>query len=88
MLISHQAGRVISDAGMRAVEALPSFAGAIAMAQPGDEIMPTIDLFSCPGMIYLVDPDRELLRRDYEQLRELEETVGLFELAESPTVAA
>ena len=87
MLISHQAGRVISDAGMRAVEALPSFAGAIAMAQPGDLITPTIDLFSCPGMIYLVDPDRDLLRRDYERLRELEETVGLFEL-ESPTVTA
>ncbi len=87
MLISHQAGRVVSDAGMREVEALPSFAGSIAMAQPGDEITPTIDLFSCPGMIYLVDPDRELLRRDYERLRELEETVGLFEV-ESPTVTA
>ncbi len=87
MLISHQAGRVVSDAGMRAVEALPSYAGAIAVAQPGDEITPTIDLFSCPGMIYLVDPDREVLRRDYERLRELEETVGLFEV-ESPTVTA
>lgn len=87
MLISHQAGRVVSDAGMRAVEALPSFAGSIAMAQPGDEITPTVDLFSCPGMIYLVDPDREVLRRDYERLRELEETVGLFEV-ESPTVNA
>lgn len=86
MLISHQAGRVVSDAGMRAVEALPSFAGSIAMAQPGDEITPTIDLFSCPGMIYLVDPDRELLRRDYERLRELEETVGLF-VVEPPVTA-
>jgi len=86
MLISHQAGRVVSDAGMRAVEALPSFAGSIAMAQPGDEIVPTVDLFSCPGMIYLVDPDREVLRRDYERLRELEETVGLFEV-EPPVTA-
>lgn len=80
MLISHQGGRVVSDAGMRAVEALPSYAGSIAMAEPGDEITPTIDLFSCPGMIYLVDPDREVLRRDYERLRELERTVGLFEV--------
>ena len=80
MLISHQEGRVISDAGMREVERLPSYAGSIAMAQPGDVITRTVDLFSCPGMIYLVDPDREVLRRDYERLRELERTVGLFEV--------
>lgn len=85
MLISHQQGRVVSDAGMRAVEALPSYAGSISMAQPGDEITPTIDLFSCPGMIYLVDPDREVLRRDYERLRELEKD-GLFEV--EPAVSA
>jgi hypothetical protein len=78
MLISHQSGRVVSDAGMRAVEALPSFAGSIGMARPGDEIAPTIDLFSCPGMIYLVDADRDLLRRDYERVRHLEETAGIL----------
>lgn len=69
MLISHQRGRVVSDAGMRAVEALPSYAGSISMAEPGDEITPTIDLFSCPGMVYLVDPDRDVLKRDYDRLR-------------------
>lgn len=81
MLISHQEGRVVSDAGMRAVEALPSYAGSIAMAQPGDVITRTVDLFTCPGIVYLVDPDRDVLRRDYERLRELERTTGLFELA-------
>lgn len=88
MLISHQGGRVVSDAGMRAVEALPSYAGSISMAEPGDEITPTIDLFSCPGIVYLVDPDRELLRRDYERLRELEQTVGLFEVEPLEPAAA
>jgi biotin carboxylase len=87
MLISHQGGRVVSDAGMREVERLPSYAGSIAMAQPGDEITPTVDLFSCPGMIYLVDPDREVLRRDYERLRELEHD-GLFELSPVDPVAS
>jgi hypothetical protein len=84
MLISHQGGRVVSDAGLRAVESLPSFAGSISMAQPGDVITPTIDLFSCPGMIYLVDPDRDVLERDYDRLRELERD-GLFEV-EQPAV--
>lgn len=82
MLISHQGGRVVSDAGMRAVEELPSYAGSISMAQPGDEITPTIDLFSCPGIVYLVDPDRDVLERDYDRLRDLERGQGLFEVEE------
>jgi hypothetical protein len=47
----------------------------------------TVDLFSCPGMIYLVDPDPERLRADYERLRELEAD-GLFELEEAVTPQA
>lgn len=86
MLISHQSGRIVAEAGMREVEQLESFAGTISMAEPGDAITPTVDLFSCPGIIYLVHPDRTVLQRDYERIRELEETVGMFEL-ESSTVA-
>ena len=81
MLISRHEGRIVSAEGMRAVEALPSFAGSIAVLQPGDTLERTVDLFSCPGMIYLVDPDPERLRADYERLRELEAD-GLFELEE------
>jgi hypothetical protein len=51
------------------------------MLEAGDELKRTIDLFSCPGMLYLVDPDREKLQADYERLRELE-AEGLFELDE------
>ena len=31
-------------------------------------------------IIYLVHPDRAVLQRDYERIRALEETVGMFEL--------
>jgi len=87
MLISQHEGRIVSAEGMRAVEALPSFAGSIAVSQPGDTLERTVDLFSCPGMIYLVDPDPERLRADYERLRELE-AGGLFELEEAVTPQA
>ncbi|HEX4804786.1 MAG TPA: hypothetical protein VFU94_02700 [Conexibacter sp.] len=87
MLISHHEGRVVAEAGMKEVERLESFAGTISMAQPGDLVTPTVDLFSCPGIIYLVHPDRELLQRDYDRIRELEETVGMFELDELPVGA-
>jgi hypothetical protein len=80
MLISHQEGRIVAEAGMREVEQLESFAGTISMAGPGDTITPTIDLFSCPGIIYFIHPDRDVLRRDYERIRELEESVGMFSL--------
>jgi biotin carboxylase len=81
MLISQHEGRIVGAGGLQKIEALPTFAGSIAMLGPGDELKRTIDLFSCPGMVYLVDPDRGRLQADYERLRELE-AEGLFELEE------
>ncbi len=80
MLISQHEGRIVDDAGMREIEALPSFAGTISMLVPGDELRKTIDLFSCPGIIYLVDPDRTQLKRDYDRIRELDAVGAIFTL--------
>ena len=82
MLISPHEGRIVSTDGLAAIEGLPTFAGSIAMLETGDELKRTIDLFSCPGMLYLVDPDRAKLQADYERLRELE-AEGLFELEQA-----
>ena len=80
MLISQHEGTIASDAGLREIEALPSFAGTISMLGPGDRLKKTVDLFSCPGIIYLVDPDREQLKRDYDRIRELDAEGAVFEL--------
>jgi hypothetical protein len=82
MLISQHEGRIVSDAGLREIEALPSFAGTISMLGPGDQLKRTIDLFSCPGIIYLVDPDRGQLKTDYDRIRELDATGSVFETEE------
>ncbi len=82
MLISQHEGRIVSDTGMREIEALPSFAGTISMLEPGDQLKRTIDLFSCPGIIYLVDPDREQIEADYDRIRELDATGAVFEVEE------
>lgn len=82
MLISQHEGRIVDDAGMREIEALPSFAGTISMLGPGDQLKKTVDLFSCPGIIYLVDPDREQLKADYDRIRELDAAGAVFELEE------
>ena len=80
MLISRHEGTIASDAGLREIEALPSFAGTISMLGPGDELKKTIDLFSCPGIIYLVDPDRAQLKADYDRIRALDAAGAVFEL--------
>ncbi len=80
MLISRHEGRIVDDAGMREIEALPSFAGTISMLGPGDQLKKTVDLFSCPGIIYLVDPDRDRLKADYDRIRELDASGAVFEL--------
>jgi len=82
MLISQHEGRIVDDTGMREIEALPSFAGTISMLGPGDQLKKTVDLFSCPGIIYLVDPDREQLKADYDRIRELDAAGAVFELEE------
>jgi hypothetical protein len=85
MLISQHEGRIASDAGLREIEALPSFAGTISMLGPGDTLKKTIDLFSCPGIIYLVDPDRDRLKADYDRIRELDAEGAVFDLEELVT---
>jgi hypothetical protein len=82
MLISQHEGRIVGDAGLREIEALPSFAGTISMLGPGDDLKRTIDLFSCPGIIYLVDADRERLKADYDRIRELDAAGRVFEVSE------
>jgi hypothetical protein len=82
MLISQHEGKIVGDAGLRAIEALPSFAGTISMLGPGDMLKRTIDLFSCPGIIYLVDPDRARLKADYDRIRELDAEGAVFETEE------
>jgi len=80
MLISQHEGRIVGDAGLREIEALPSFAGTISMLGPGDRLKRTVDLFSCPGIIYLVDPDPDRLKADYDRIRELDAAGSVFEI--------
>jgi hypothetical protein len=82
MLISQHEGKIVGDAGLREIEALSSFAGTISMLGPGDQLKRTIDLFSCPGIIYLVDPDRARLKADYDRIRELDAAGAVFEIEE------
>ncbi|MDA9476795.1 hypothetical protein XI03_20275 [Bradyrhizobium sp. CCBAU 65884] len=68
-LISDMSGVVAGYPGLEAIRKLPSFADAIAFVAIGQELVPTIDLVSTPGIVYLVNSDLTQLEEDYRKLR-------------------
>ncbi|MCA1395635.1 ATP-grasp domain-containing protein [Bradyrhizobium sp. BRP56] len=68
-LISDMGGVVAGYPGLDAIGNLPSFADAIAFVPIGQNLVPTIDLASTPGIVYLVNNDLIQLEEDYRQLR-------------------
>ncbi|MGY4319699.1 ATP-grasp domain-containing protein [Bradyrhizobium sp. JR3.5] len=68
-LISDMGGVVTGYPGLEAIRKLPSFADAIAFVPIGQKLVPTIDLASTPGIVYLVNDDLIQLEDDYRKLR-------------------
>ncbi|WP_439402766.1 ATP-grasp domain-containing protein [Bradyrhizobium sp. DASA03068] len=68
-LISDRGGVVAGYPGLEAIRKLPSFADAIAFVPIGEKLVPTIDLASTPGIVYLVNGDESQLDDDYRELR-------------------
>ncbi|WP_418957208.1 ATP-grasp domain-containing protein [Streptomyces tritici] len=79
-LISPVAGRLTSLARFDRVRALESFAALSLGVDVGDQLAPTVDSATSPGVCYLVHDDAEQIARDYAALRALE-TDGLYEVA-------
>ncbi|MCA1455832.1 ATP-grasp domain-containing protein [Bradyrhizobium sp. BRP22] len=68
-LISDVSGVVAGYAGLETIRKLPSFADAIAFVPIGQDLVPTTDLASTPGIVYLVNNDLPQLEDDYRKLR-------------------
>ncbi len=68
-LISDVGGVVAGYAGLETIRKLPSFADAIAFVPIGQDLVPTTDLASTPGIVYLVNNDLPQLEDDYRNLR-------------------
>ncbi|KWV54642.1 hypothetical protein AS156_06570 [Bradyrhizobium macuxiense] len=68
-LISDIGGLVNGYPGLEAIRKLPSFADAIAFVPVGQNLVPTTDLASTPGIVYLVHNDLTQLEGDYRKLR-------------------
>jgi biotin carboxylase len=80
MLISPESGRLEGIPGEAAVRGLPSYFSTLMMVKVGGPIRSTVDLWTCPGMVYLVHADPQVLEEDYRTIRELERQ-DLFAIA-------
>eukprot|EP00903_Cladosiphon_okamuranus_P016162 g14915.t1 len=79
-LVSKQEGRIARVPGVDIIRGLASFRTLEMTAQPGSYLRKTVDCFTRPGAVQLVNEDKEQLMVDYLRIRELEDS-GLFELA-------
>ncbi|CAM9402570.1 unnamed protein product [Hapterophycus canaliculatus] len=88
-LVSKHEGRIARVPGVDIIRGLASFRTLEMTAQPGSYLRKTVDCFTRPGAVQLVNEDKQQLMADYlrqegpigkAQIRELEDS-GLFELA-------
>jgi biotin carboxylase len=77
-LQSHNNGIVITNNCSEHLSDMPSFHAMFHTPLPGERIHRTTDLFSNPGIIYLLHENREQLEADYKRIREWEAAGKLF----------
>lgn len=80
-LVAYEGGTIESMPGIDIVRGLDSFVRMEMAVQPGDDLRPTVDCFTRPGAVQLMHADKEVVMRDYESIRNLEEN-GFFVLKE------
>jgi len=78
--VSFSTGVVTDIPGIDKIRQLPSFRRIEMLTQPGATIYPTIDCFTRPGSVQLVNEDLNQLEEDYNAIRLLEKD-GLFLLS-------
>jgi len=78
ILISYKAGQIESVPGKEIIEKLSSAKVVRIPVKSGDSIARTVDLFTSPGEVLLVNSDPAILEADYKRICELENE-GLFQ---------
>lgn len=76
-LISHQEGRIADARGLQEIRSLPTFHSAIHLPAIGSAIARTCDLFTSPGIIYLVG-DEDAVAKDHLRIRDMERAGEIF----------
>eukprot|EP00985_Skeletonema_marinoi_P033822 scaffold42277_cov153-Skeletonema_marinoi.AAC.1 len=77
-LVSYSKGKVKSMPGFDVIKKLPSFVWLSPAVSIGSEVEYTIDLITSPGCCVLMNSDKDVLKKDVDFIRYLEEINGLF----------
>ena len=78
--MSQKPGGVLKDIpGLEVIRSMSSFRRLEMLTQPGSVLPPTIDCFTRPGSVQMVNESEAKLEEDYAHIRELEIS-GLFEV--------
>lgn len=85
MLVSFSKGKVKSTPGYEVVRMLPSFVHMDGYVKPGAEVDYTQDLITAIGSLVLQHPDVEIVDRDIQFIRMLEQINGFFVYESQPT---
>ena len=80
LMTAHEGGVVRGFPGIEKIKSLKTFHDMDFHLNIGDRIEKTTNFTICPGVIHLVHKDYDLLKMDYEFIRELERN-GLYEIS-------
>lgn len=81
-LASDVSGTVIENNVETKLKLLPSFYAVFHTPAPGERLERTVDLFSNPGIIYLLHQNAEQVEQDYLQIRSWEKEKAFFVVEE------
>ena len=79
-LVSYSSGTVKSCPGFDVIRQLPSFDCLETWVKPGSKVDYTIDLATCIGSVILMHKDKEVIERDVNFIRYMEQINGLLVL--------
>jgi len=77
-LVSYSKGKVKSTPGYEVLKMLPSFVHMDGIMSPGDQVDYTQDLITAIGSVVISHPDAEIVKRDIEFIRLMEQINGFF----------
>jgi biotin carboxylase len=84
-LPSTREGVFLGMPGKHLLQKLPSYMKEILLVRPGNKVVPTVDVSTQIGWVFLSHESAEQLKNDYLTLRNLEQS-GLFEFQSQQTV--
>ncbi|KAG7363309.1 ATP-grasp domain containing protein [Nitzschia inconspicua] len=85
MLVSYSKGKVKSTPGYEVLRMLPSCVHMDGLVQPGAEVDYTQDLITCIGQMVMMHEDPDIVKRDIEFIRLMEQINGFFVYEQTAT---